>query len=56
MPDKYRASLEKLADHLTFNKRLSDFLEQNGLDRNEIVDAIYWSIGMIMYNATFIVS
>jgi hypothetical protein len=49
MPDAYRSCLEILADHLTFNKPFGQFLQDNNLSRQLISDAIYWSLGMIIY-------
>ena len=49
MPGTYRSSLEKLANHLTFNSRFADFLSENHLSRRTLTDGIYWLLGMIVY-------
>jgi hypothetical protein len=49
MPETYRSALERLADHLTFHKRFADFLASEKLERQTITDAIYWSLGLIVY-------
>jgi len=56
MPLNFHAILTTLADHLTFNKRLPEFFDQHGLTRQMVTDAIFWSIGMILYNAKIIAS
>jgi hypothetical protein len=56
MPKEYRRSLEMLADHLTFNKRFAEFLESNNLERQKITDAIYWTLGMIVYQMKIVVA
>lgn len=50
MPQEYRSALEALADHLTFNKSFGEFLTTSGIQRTTVIDAIYWSLGMIVYN------
>lgn len=55
MPATYRADLSLLADHLTFNYRFTEFLQQHELDRQRVIDALYWAIGMVIYTSKIIV-
>ena len=54
MPQTYRCALEALADRLTFNNQFADFLTASGIERTTIIDAIYWTLGMIVYNMKII--
>jgi hypothetical protein len=54
MPDGYREQLELLADHLTFQNNLRTFFSQHNLNRASFVNALYWAIGMIVYNSKII--
>ena len=49
VPVAYRSCLESLADHLTFNKEFASFLDERKISRDEVTDAIFWCIGMIIY-------
>jgi hypothetical protein len=49
MPALYRSALEKLADHLTFNRKFVEFFASEELDRKTVCDAIYWTLGMVVY-------
>lgn len=48
IPSGYRSIMEKLADHLTFNREFSDFLHEQSISRKDIVDAFFWCIGAIV--------
>jgi hypothetical protein len=56
MPECYRKDLVMLADHLTFNNPFSDFLRQHNLSRQALTDAVFWSIGMIIYSSKIIIA
>ena len=47
MPAMYKDILNRFAGHLTFNREFGDFLRQENISRNEIIDAILWCIGAI---------
>jgi hypothetical protein len=49
MPSAYRACLESLADHLTFNKEFASFLYDMNISRKNVTDALFWCMGMIIY-------
>lgn len=55
IPDTYRKQLEMLVDHVTFHVAFADFLRENHLERQRLVDALYWGIGMMLYNSRIIV-
>jgi hypothetical protein len=55
MPASYRRALEMLADHLTFNPNFAEFFDGNIVSRNKVTNAIYWSLGMILYNSRIVV-
>jgi hypothetical protein len=55
MPGNYRKELELLADHLTFQNNLTTFFNQHNLIRQSVIDALYWAIGMILYNSKIII-
>jgi hypothetical protein len=54
MPEMYRSALKSLADHLTFKNQFADFLMASGIERTMIIDAIYWTLGMIVYHMKLI--
>jgi hypothetical protein len=46
-PDQYKKALFLFADHLTFDRSISDFFEQTKLSRTLMIDGILWCIGAI---------
>lgn len=54
LPRRYRTDMERLADHLTFNVPFSDFVVENGVDRDQVVDGILWAVGAVLSSSVFL--
>lgn len=54
MPPEYKRILHKFAGHLTFEKEFESFLIKEGISREEIFNALFWCIGVIVSKAKFI--
>jgi hypothetical protein len=48
MSNTFLIQLSLLADHLTFHRHFARFLDEHSWDRRQIVDALYWTLGMIL--------
>ena len=51
MPAAYKKLLYGLADHLTFERNLGEYLTRLDLKRAEITDAVLWCVGAIVVNS-----
>jgi|JFJP01.1.fsa_nt_gi hypothetical protein len=47
MPPEYKRLLYALADHLTFERELTPFFEQQQITRQSVIDAFIWCMGAI---------
>ncbi|MFM9263953.1 hypothetical protein [Tychonema sp. BBK16] len=47
MPTEYKRVLYAFADHLTFEQEFASFLNEEDIQRSEIVNAILWCVGAI---------
>ena len=54
IPKPYKDILFKIADHLTFEKELYQYLNCNEITRNQVVIATQWALGAVISRATFI--
>lgn len=55
VPGGYDSDLRMLADHVTFDASFAGFLKEHQISRERLVDALYWGIGMVLYNSKIIV-
>ncbi|MDJ1502213.1 hypothetical protein [Xanthocytophaga agilis] len=46
-PEHHRKRLYKLADHLTFNLQYEKIFDEPGYSREELLESLYWSIGLV---------
>jgi hypothetical protein len=54
VPDEYSAVLSALAGRLGDTPEFASFLEQNGLSREKLEDALMWCVGAISVKASWI--
>jgi hypothetical protein len=54
IPNQYNKILFSFADHLTFERSISNFFEQENIDRKLILDAFLWCIGAIFAKSKII--
>jgi hypothetical protein len=54
VPDEHSRVLRALADHLTFEHSIADFLTEHELLRTDVQDAVLWSAGAITARARVI--
>ena len=55
LPDEYQSVLYDFADHLTFNREFTDFIAEQNIARNLLVDAVTWCVGAITVKAKLII-
>jgi hypothetical protein len=51
LPKEHKSVLWPLANYLTFDYEFADFLAEKRISRVSVLDAIYWSIGVIVSHA-----
>lgn len=51
MPPNYKEKLYGLADYLTFDQDFVTYLNQNSLDRKDVIDAILWCCGAVIVSS-----
>jgi hypothetical protein len=54
IPDSFRADLFALADHLTFNNTIDDFLEKRRIGRRHLYDGFLWCVGALAIHSTLV--
>jgi hypothetical protein len=54
IPEAYRRTLFKFADHLTFSKEYGSYLSEHSIDRADIVNAIFWCVGAVVGSSTLL--
>jgi len=53
LPPLYHSDLYLLADHLTFSKEFGSFINDQQLNRGEIIEALQWALGAVLTKSMF---
>ncbi|MBL7787102.1 MAG: hypothetical protein JNM36_14425 [Chitinophagales bacterium] len=51
LSDANKKLLYNFADHLTFNREFGSYLDENKIDTQTVIDAIYWLTGAVIFNS-----
>ncbi len=54
VPTDYKRRMRKAADHFTFNYEIKEYFEENGTTREELVQAMEWTIGATLLCAKYV--